>query len=76
MGVSNSPVMISGQPYRGVERPLKIPVVRIHLQQLDQSFRTEFGIETSLERVFRFFFVVQSTRQFAEDLPFCARLAI
>lgn len=54
-----SPMVISGEPYRRVQCALQIPIRRIHLEEFEQGFRAELGIETTLESILRLFFVIQ-----------------
>ena len=50
--------MIRSEPNGDIQRPLQIAFCSIHLQQLQKSFGTEFGIETTLKGIFGFFFML------------------
>lgn len=55
---TNSPIVVSSQPGRGIQTLLQISLVGVGLEQFLPGFRRELGIETSLVGVLGFLLVM------------------
>lgn len=62
-------MMVGGEPDGDVERSLQVPFVGVHLEQLEEGFGAEFGIQAALKGVLGFLLVVQPQSEFTEDFP-------